>query len=317
MFEQFAAVARTIGSAHRLELLELLAQTERSVEELAGLSGLTIANTSQHLQQLPPLWTRRVAQGREAGALQARRRRRSGTARRLAPGSPSATSALSKRCSIATFGNATALNPYRARNCAAHARRDCYGDRYPPSGRIRRSHLHGAINVPLHELKRRLREMPADQVIVAYCRGAYACSRTRRSPNSVGAASRLSGSKRAILNGELRAFRLSSQRLAECSKPLGCGAAIGSGTNLTMAVAPQRGTSPRAESQRSESRFSRTPPTPAAYLPRRLSRTNTRLRENHWSTPCRTLHETREPVDLRVLALETFRTDSLIGSSQK
>jgi ArsR family transcriptional regulator len=44
MFEQFAAVARTIGSAHRLELLELLAQTERSVEELAGLGGLTIAN---------------------------------------------------------------------------------------------------------------------------------------------------------------------------------------------------------------------------------------------------------------------------------
>jgi predicted transcriptional regulator len=39
-------------SAHRLELLELLAQTERSVEELAGLSGLTIANTSQHPQQL-------------------------------------------------------------------------------------------------------------------------------------------------------------------------------------------------------------------------------------------------------------------------
>src|SRR2546427_6586032 len=52
MFEQFAAVARTIGSAHRLELLELVAQTERSVEELAGLSGLTIANASQHLQQL-------------------------------------------------------------------------------------------------------------------------------------------------------------------------------------------------------------------------------------------------------------------------
>src|SRR5437899_99404 len=52
MFEYFAAVARTLGSAHRLELLELLAQTERSVEELAGLSNLSIANASQHLQQL-------------------------------------------------------------------------------------------------------------------------------------------------------------------------------------------------------------------------------------------------------------------------
>ena len=52
MFETFAAVARALGSAHRLELLELLAQTERSVDELAGLCGLTIANASQHLQQL-------------------------------------------------------------------------------------------------------------------------------------------------------------------------------------------------------------------------------------------------------------------------
>src|SRR6516225_7874697 len=52
MFEQLAAVARAFGSAHRLELLELLAQTERGVEELAVLIGLTVANASQHLQQL-------------------------------------------------------------------------------------------------------------------------------------------------------------------------------------------------------------------------------------------------------------------------
>src|SRR5262249_205977 len=52
MFEHLAAVARSLGSAHRIELLELLAQTERTVEELAGVRGLTIANASQHLQQL-------------------------------------------------------------------------------------------------------------------------------------------------------------------------------------------------------------------------------------------------------------------------
>ena len=46
MFERLAAVARGLGSAHRIELLDLLAQTGRSVEELAGLSGLTIANAS-------------------------------------------------------------------------------------------------------------------------------------------------------------------------------------------------------------------------------------------------------------------------------
>ncbi|HJU10050.1 MAG TPA: metalloregulator ArsR/SmtB family transcription factor, partial [Candidatus Binataceae bacterium] len=52
IFEHLAAVARALGSAPRLELIELLAQTERSVEELATLSGLSVANTSQHLQQL-------------------------------------------------------------------------------------------------------------------------------------------------------------------------------------------------------------------------------------------------------------------------
>src|SRR5262252_2488818 len=52
MFEQVAAVARALGPPHRLEIVELLAQIERSVEELAHLTGLSIANASQHLQQL-------------------------------------------------------------------------------------------------------------------------------------------------------------------------------------------------------------------------------------------------------------------------
>ncbi len=52
MFECMAALARALGSAHRLEMLELLAQKERSVVELAKLVRLSVANTSQHLQQL-------------------------------------------------------------------------------------------------------------------------------------------------------------------------------------------------------------------------------------------------------------------------
>ncbi|MDE2469722.1 MAG: metalloregulator ArsR/SmtB family transcription factor, partial [Bradyrhizobium sp.] len=51
-FEQFAQVARALGSGHRLELLDILVQGERSVERLAQTSGLTITNASQHLQQL-------------------------------------------------------------------------------------------------------------------------------------------------------------------------------------------------------------------------------------------------------------------------
>src|SRR5262249_44680771 len=62
LYVQFAAVAKAIGNEHRLELLELVAQGERSVEALAECSGLSVANASQHLQHL-----------RRAGLITARR----------------------------------------------------------------------------------------------------------------------------------------------------------------------------------------------------------------------------------------------------
>ena len=52
LYAHFAEVAKALGSGHRLEILELLAQGERSVEELAELADLTVANASQHLQHL-------------------------------------------------------------------------------------------------------------------------------------------------------------------------------------------------------------------------------------------------------------------------
>ena len=52
LFAQFAAIAKALGHAHRLELLEQLAQGERTVEVLASRTGLSIANASQHLQHL-------------------------------------------------------------------------------------------------------------------------------------------------------------------------------------------------------------------------------------------------------------------------
>ena len=52
LFLQFARVGKALGNGNRLELLEYIAQGERSVDQLAKVSGLTVANTSQHLQQL-------------------------------------------------------------------------------------------------------------------------------------------------------------------------------------------------------------------------------------------------------------------------
>ena len=173
MFEEFAAVARTIGSAHRLELLELLAQIERSVEELAGLSGLTIANASQHLQQL-----------RRSGLVEARRDGKR-VLYRLADGDVVALLGALRRITERNVGAVgKILNSYfRERDSLEPVSRKELLRRMReglvtvidtrPAEEFAAGHLRGALNVPLHELKRRLRGLPRDQANVAYCRGAY------------------------------------------------------------------------------------------------------------------------------------------------
>jgi len=173
MFEQFAAVARTIGSAHRLELLELLAQTEHSVEELAGLSGLTIANASQHLQQL-----------RRSGLVEARRDGKR-VLYKLAEKDVVALLGALRRITERNVGAVEkVLNSYfRERDSLEAVSRKELLLRMRkglvtvidtrPAEEFAAGHLPGALNLPLRELKRRLHELPRDQTIVAYCRGAY------------------------------------------------------------------------------------------------------------------------------------------------
>jgi len=173
IFEQFAAVARTLGSAHRLELLELIAQAESSVGELAGLSGLAVANASQHLQHL-----------RRAGLVEARRDGKR-VMYQLADMSVVTLLGLLRDITERNLGSVQkVLNRYfRERdNLEPVARKE-------PLRRIRQGlvtvsdtrpmeefaagHIPGALNIPLRDLKRRLRELPRDQEIVAYCRGPY------------------------------------------------------------------------------------------------------------------------------------------------
>lgn len=173
IFEQFAAVARTVGSAHRLELLELLAQSERSVEALAELSGLTIANASQHLQQL-----------RRTGLVSARREGRRvlykladddvvallGALRRIAERNVGAM----EKVLASYFRERDSLEPVSAKELLRRMREGSVTviDTRPPE-EFDAGHLPDAVNVPLCDLKRRLRQLPRDQEIVAYCRGPY------------------------------------------------------------------------------------------------------------------------------------------------
>ncbi len=173
LFEQFAAVARTLGNGHRLELLELLAQGERSVERLADLSGLAIANASQHLQNL-----------RRAGLVTTRREGKRifyrlsdetvvsllGSLRKVAE----RNLAEVERVVAGYFRERDALEPVTRPELIRRMRRGLATViDVRPQEEFAAGHIPGAINVPLKDLARRLKELPSTKEVVAYCRGPY------------------------------------------------------------------------------------------------------------------------------------------------
>lgn len=173
LFEQFALVAKAMGHADRLELLEHLAQGERSVEALAQRAGLSIANASQHLQQM------------RRAALVASRRDGKYVVYRLAD-----TAVLSLFASlrqVAELGLAEVDRIVRSyfdeRDAMEAVSRAELLERardgsvtvldVRPADEFAAGHVPGALNIPLHELELRIAELDPDQEIVAYCRGAY------------------------------------------------------------------------------------------------------------------------------------------------
>ncbi|MDI1265654.1 MAG: metalloregulator ArsR/SmtB family transcription factor [bacterium] len=173
IFEQFAELARVVGHAHRLELLEHVAQGERSVERLAELAGLSVANTSQHLQHL-----------RRAGFVQARR---VGKHILYSLGDGPILPLLAAFRSFAETRNAevrAVVGDYFQRLDALEAvsrkellKRLKEGSvtvlDVRPEDEFALGHLSGALNIPFAELEKRLAELPRKREIVAYCRSAY------------------------------------------------------------------------------------------------------------------------------------------------
>jgi rhodanese-related sulfurtransferase/DNA-binding transcriptional ArsR family regulator len=173
LFEQFARIGRALSSGKRLEILEFLAQGERSVQMLAGMTGLSVTNTSQHLQQL-----------RQAGLVSARkeglyvfyRNNGDGIVRLLIALRAVGEENLAEIDKLVKLylDSKDSLEPVPAKELMQRARKGLVTvlDVRPPE-EYASGHIPGAINVPVAELKKRLNEIPTDQEIVAYCRGPY------------------------------------------------------------------------------------------------------------------------------------------------
>ena len=173
IFEQFARVAAAFGSPKRVEIVDLLAQGERTVESIASATGMTLANTSRHLQVL-----------RNAGMVASRREGLYVTYR-VADDSVVAgyrglrTLAESRVGEIgqlaeAFFGQVDGAEPVGVDELLA---RSTAGEvvvvDVRPRVEFEAGHLPGALSIPLEELSHRLSELDPDTSVVAYCRGPY------------------------------------------------------------------------------------------------------------------------------------------------
>jgi ArsR family transcriptional regulator len=173
LFAQFALVAKTLGHAHRLELLEQLAQGEHTVEILAEKTSLSIANTSQHLQQM-----------RRAGLITSRREGkfvfyrladetvldllaalRGIAERNLAEVAKVVRGYFERRDELEPVSRKELLTRLRKKSVTVLDVR--------PEDEFALGHLPGALNIPLRAIKARLSELDPSQEVVAYCRGPY------------------------------------------------------------------------------------------------------------------------------------------------
>lgn len=175
LFDEFARVAKALSSGRRAEIVDVLANGERSVESLAQELGLTVANVSQHLQVL-----------RRAGLV---RGRRNGTFIHYGLAAPEvvtfwrslqdiAGNRVSdvERLARAYLGDHDGLEALTKEELKRRLRnKDVLVLDVRPPEEFEAGHIPGAISIPVGELRRRLRELPKNKEIVAYCRGQY-CS---------------------------------------------------------------------------------------------------------------------------------------------
>lgn len=173
LFAEFARVSKALGSGNRLELLEFLAQGERSVDALAKLSGLSVANTSRHLQVL-----------RQAGLVGARKEglfvyysvSGEGVIKLLAALQEVAQHNVAEVTQLVQtyLTSKDSLEPVSVNDLADRIRSGLVTVvDVRPKEEYAAGHLPGAINIPLADMEKNLGKLPRDREIIAYCRGPF------------------------------------------------------------------------------------------------------------------------------------------------
>ena len=173
LYAELARIGKAVSSPHRLELLELLAQGERTGESLAEETGLSVANVSQHLQVLhAACLVERRKQGlfvwyglAEPEIFELSRAVRTVAERRLAD---------MDKLVRQHFAHRAGAEPVTMEELVRRARsRDVLVLDTRPAREYAAGHIAGAISMPVDELDRRLEELPRRKEYVAYCRGPY------------------------------------------------------------------------------------------------------------------------------------------------
>jgi rhodanese-related sulfurtransferase len=173
LFDGFAEVAKALASGRRAEIVDVLAQGERSVDEIAAEIGQSVANTSHHLRAMARaglLTTRRdgtrifyALAGERVAALW-------GALRDVAAEHVAGIERLTE----AYLGDRDALEAISRDELAARLRSgDLIVLDVRPEPEFRAGHIAGARSVPVSELRRNMRALPKDVEVVAYCRGPY------------------------------------------------------------------------------------------------------------------------------------------------
>jgi rhodanese-related sulfurtransferase/DNA-binding transcriptional ArsR family regulator len=173
LYVQFARVGHAVASPKRIELLDLLSQGEKTVEQLAEQSGVSVKNTSAHLRVLRQA---RLVETRRDGTYVHYRLAGDDVFRFLRDLQTLGRNRLAEveQAAKLYIDGRDELEPVTLQELRRRLREDDVTliDVRPPD-EYRAGHIPGALSIPVNQLKRRLAEIPKRREVVAYCRGPY------------------------------------------------------------------------------------------------------------------------------------------------